>query len=405
MLNRILNAFGLETRAKSDGGEFQRVGWDTPAPIGAYVSPGSVFSNLPTAMRCISLRSELLSTVPLKMYRRTSDGQRERVTDHPLADVLADLANPRTTAMEAREFLVRSLDVYGNAYAILERNGAGQVTAMWPVEANKVVVEQLETGRLRYRVTGTRGANTYLQEDVLHVRAASDDSILGVSPLTRARGALGLAIDQNHTAQNIAANGMKIAGVIQIPGRLSEQARRNMKESFEKDVLGPSNAGRVSILEDSVKFVPIQFSAADSEMLESRKLSAEDVCRIFGVPPESVGITNSVSYGSSQTAAANLIQNALGPLAVRVEQAIQRCCLSAQGRRTYIIEHDLAGLLRSDAQARWSAYKTAREIGAMSAEEVRRFENLGPKAPDEDYSPIRATPQPADHIATTRPTS
>lgn len=402
MLNLILSALGYERRSGPDP-RLAPDAWaraTTPAP---FVSPASVFSQLPTALRCVSLRSELLSSVPLKMYRRLPNGDRERVTDHPLADVLADLANPRTTAMEVREFIVRSLDTTGNAFAVLERNGAGQVQAMWPVESGRVQVEQLETGRLRYRVTGSRGPTVYVQEDVLHVRASSDDGVIGVSPLSRARAALGLAISQNETAGSLSANGMRINGVISHPGKLSPQAKGNIRDSIEKEHAGPANAGRVMVMEEGSKFIPTQFSAADSELLESRRMSAEEVCRVFGVPPASVGISSSVSYGSAQQAAADLVQNALAPLAVRIEQALQRCCLTPQGRRGFIIEHDLSGLLRGDATARWSAYKIGRELGVLGRRELRRIENMGPLDPTDDYTaPTASEPLPAEPIATTK---
>lgn len=403
MLNRILSSLGYEKRDTYDP-RLAPDAWNRPTPPAGFVSPRAVFSQLPTAVRCVSLRSELLAGVPLKMYRRTPEGDRVRVNDHPLADVLADLANPRTTAFEAREYLVRSLDTAGNAYAVLEHDTAGQVSAMWPVEPGKVQVEQLETGRLRYRVNGAHGPKYYLQESFLHIRSASDDGVVGVSPLSRARAALGLAISQNETAGTLSASGLRIAGVMSHPGKLSERAKDNIRESIEARHAGPLRAGRVMIAEEGMRFTPTQFSASDAELLESRKLSDEAVCRIFGVPPASVGISTSVSYGSAQQAAADLVQNALAPLASRIEQALQRCCLTPHGRRNYIIEHDLSGLLRGDATARWAAYEKARIIGVMSAGEIRRVENLGPFDPSQDYTPLKAAPAQAEPpIATTKP--
>jgi phage portal protein BeeE len=104
-------------------------------------------------------------------------------------------------------------------------------------------------------------------------------------------------------------------------------------------------------------------------------------------------------YGSAVQAAQDLVTNALAPLAQRVEQAMARCLLSTEGRRTLIIEHDLSGLLRGDATARWAAHKTAREIGAISSREIRRIENLGPMDPNDDYAPLSTSPTPSEPIA------
>jgi len=115
-LNRI---FGRETRANtvktSDPylGEFfgQRGG------LGGYVDTGRA-SGLATAHACISIVSQSLASLPLSLYRTTENGGREKAKDHPLYSVLHDMANPAMTAFEAREFLIASLMISGNAYGL-----------------------------------------------------------------------------------------------------------------------------------------------------------------------------------------------------------------------------------------------------------------------------------------------
>lgn len=396
-LDHLLAAFGLERRVLDS--PFAPDTWGRAMHPGAgYVTPASVLSNLAVATRCVSLRSELLASVPLKLYRRLPNGDRERVTDNPLADVLGDLANPLQTAFEAREQFVRSLDTAGNSYSRIERDGAGQVTALWPMESARVQVERLENGRLRYRYSGERGPIVLLQEEVLHIRASSEDGLLGRSPIAIARGALGLGLELNVAANSSASK--TIGGYVLQPADLNKRGKQQRQEEIEDQARGAADRHTPRILDPGVKFIPNTFSNSDAELLESRKLSNEDTARIFGVPPASVGISQSVSYGSAQQAAQDLVTNALAPLAQRVEQAMARCLLTTEGRRTLIIEHDLSGLLRGDAPARWASYKTAREIGALSSREIRRFENLGPMDPNDDYAPLRGgSPAPSEPIA------
>ena len=62
----------------------------------------------------------------------------------------------------------------------------------------------------------------------------------------------------------------------------------------------------------------------------------------------------------------------------RIETAMQRCLLTAAGRRTLYVEHDLDGLLRGDVQTRFTAYRIAREIGVYSANDIRQKEAQPP---------------------------
>lgn len=377
MLNGLFRVLGYEKRVTDYNPSFAPNAWGYAIRPATYASSAAVLSNLSVATRCVSLRSELLASVPCKLYRRLPDGDRERVTDHPLALVLGDLANSLMTSFELREFLVRSLDLSGNAFARIERNGRGQVIALWPLAPSSVQIERLESGRLRYRVTqpGSRGPVVLLQGETLHIRASSEDGLAGRSPISIARGALGLAIAQSETAGGLAVNGLRPAGILTHPGKLGEKGADNIRKSIEERGGGPGNAGRPLILEEGMQWSNAAFSAEDAELLESRKLSNEDVARIFGVPGGAVGIRDSVSYGSAEADARALVQNCLQPLAERVEQSLMRCLLTTEGRRTYFIEHDLRGLLRGDMKARFDAYRIGREIGVYSANDIRRAEN------------------------------
>lgn len=391
MLTRLLNMIGLERRVTDYDPRFAPDTWNFARhPGGGIVTPHKVLSNLAVAVRCIQIRSEMLASTPLKLYRRLPNGDRERVSDTPLADVLSDLANPLMTSFEWREFMTRSLDTSGNHYARLDVDGGGQITAVWPLQAPNVQVERLESGRLRYRVKGSDGrVSVLLQEEVLHIRASTEDGLIGRSPISIARGALSTAIAQNEAAENLATNGLKPSFALTHPAKLSDKAYENISRSFQERNAGPANAGRPLVLEEGLKPERLSFSAEDAELLESRKLSNEDVARIFGVPAGVAGISTSVSYGSAQQAAQDLVTNCLAPLASRVEQALQRCLLTAEGRRSGLfIEHDLSGLLRGDASTRWTTYRIAREIGALTNNQILRFENLPGYDGGDDHTPL-----------------
>jgi len=343
------------------------------------VNPETLLSNSAVAVRCVNLRSEGLASTSLHVFRRTADGGRERADDLPLYGVLHDLANPQMTAFEAREFLIRSLDLTGNAYARLERDGRGQVVAVYPIPAADVVVERLESGRLRYRVSQrTGGTIILLQEEFLHIRGPSRDGIMGISAIQYGRLAMALRVAQSETAKALVDNGLRPSGVMSFDERIDAAARVKIRESVAERLQGSTNAGQLLIMDGGAKYAPLAWSAEDAEFLASQKLSNEDVARLFGVPPTSVGITDKATYSNTEQEARALVQNCLGPLAGRVEAAMLRCLLTPDARRTLYIEHDLAALLRGDVQARFEAYRIGREIGALSPNDIRRRENETP---------------------------
>lgn len=383
-LDRLL---GRETRTQSvrASDPYLTEFFGMNAPLGP-VSPDAVLSSLAVAARCVSLRSELMASVPLHVFRRTADGGRERADDLPLYAVLHDIANPNSTAYEFREAMVRALDTTGNAFARIERNGRGQVTALWHLPNGCVAVERLPNGRLRYRVSEpARGAAVLLQEEMLHVRGPSRDGMMGLSPMQIARGALGVALSQAESADAFIKNAIKPSGLFSVPTSLGPEAMARFREAVARRMSGPSRAGEFIVLDGGTKFEPMSRTSEDAEFIAARKLSNEDVARIYGMPPTTVGITDKATYSNTEQEGRALVQNAIGPLAGRVEAAMMRCLLTDVGRRTLYIEHDLSGLLRGDVSARYTAYATGRQWGWLSPNDVRRLENLSPIENGDEY--------------------
>lgn len=383
----FLGSLGFERRArstiKSDAYLSEFFGM---RGIGAGVSPDVALSNLAVAARCVSLRSELLASVGLHLYRRTPDGGRERADDLPLYGVLHDLANDNQSAFEAREYLVRSLDLYGNGFARIDRDSSGQVTALWPLSPGEISVEKLASGRLRYKHTpATGGAYVLLADEILHIRGASRDGIVGMSPLRIAAGAVGLAMEQSSTAQGLAQNGLRPAGALSTDSKLDKSQVDSLREQLEQRYMGGANAGKALIMTGGLKYSPMSWSPEDAEFLDSRRLSNLDVARIFGIPPTAAGIVDHATYSNVEGESAALVSRALAPLAARVETAMMRALLTSNGRRDLYIEHDLNSLLRGDVQARANAYRVLAECGAMSANDIRARENMPPVPAGDQY--------------------
>jgi HK97 family phage portal protein len=383
MMGLLARMFGTETRTAALPSDPYWANFAAARGIGAPTAD-NVLSNLAVAARCVALRSELLASVPLFLFRRTPDGGRERADDNPLNGVLHDISNDGQSAFEFRELLIRCLDLFGNSFARIERDARGQVTSLWPLLPGDVQVDRLATGRLRYRIYNGTRTEMLLQEEVLHVRAATRDGIMGVSPLTLARGALALALAHQETANSLSQNSLRPSGLLVYPQTLRQEQRESIRTEAASKYSGSQQAGRLMIIDAGAKYEPLSFTPEDAQFLESRRLSNEDVARVFGLPPTSVGLVDRATYSNVEQESRLLVQNSLGPLAGRIEAAMQRCLLTDVGRKSLYVEHDLNGLLRGDVKSRFDAYRLAREIGVYSANDIRRKENEPPIGPAGD---------------------
>lgn len=379
--------------------------WDLMTTYGSfamtgYGSPEAAHAELAVAHRCTQLIAETLASVPLHLFRDTA-GVRERAGDHPLYRVLHDDANPHLTAFEAREMLLRSVLMFGNAVAEIERNGRGQVVALTPIPFGCVTVESLADRSLRYRISEPgRPSRVLLDSEVLHVRYASPDGVLGKSPLELTGGVVALAMRQARTARVQAERGLVPPGAFGLGEdvkALSEPAFQRLKSQLEAMMRSFADTGKPLVLEGGMKWQPMGSSAADAQFVEARRLGLQDVARIYGVPASVVGLSDRPTYGSVEQEHRALVSQCLAPHARRLESAMMRALLTGEGRRSHLIEHDLAGLLRGDLPTRYSAYATGITNGFMSPNEARRIENLPPReGGDEFLRPLNMQPNTSE---------
>jgi HK97 family phage portal protein len=389
-LNRILGT-ARELRARSLK-TFDY--WDNKfVAAGGFLSPESA-SGHAVALRCIQTIAENLAMVPLRLYRRTDDGGRTPAAAHPLYAVLHERFNDHLTAFEGRELMAASLLIHGNAYARIERDDRGRVTALFPYAAPNVSVERRPSGRIRYTATRPEGATDILLDgEMLHLRyRRASDGLRGLSPIELARATFRTAIAQQTTAEAQAVNAFRPAGMLVFPKPVTQEALTLAKSDFTAKVIGAARANEIIVMDGGLEWKPFSMPAKDMEFLESRKLSNLDIARIFGVPPTAAGIPDNATYSNVEQESRALVARCLAPMARRIEQAMMADLLSEEGRRIYFVEHDLQGLLRGDQSARFQAYQIGRNGGWLSPNEIRAWENLPPIDGGNEYlSPLNMT--------------
>jgi HK97 family phage portal protein len=106
--------------------------------------------SLSAVWACVNLLAGTIASLPLMVYRTDRDGKRTVARDHRLYRVLHDSPNYDQTAVDFWEFVSASLELWGNAYARIERSG-GEVTGLHPVAPNLISTRRLSNGTIQYR--------------------------------------------------------------------------------------------------------------------------------------------------------------------------------------------------------------------------------------------------------------
>lgn len=343
---------------------------------GVYVDTRSA-EGLTPVLAAVNLIAGTVASLPLHLYRRLPTGDRERVTDHPLAQVLGAQPNESQTAFEWREMETAHCLLAGNAYSEIVWDGAGNVVALKPLHPRNVTIVKLPNDRHRYDVTDSNGRVRHLlSEEVLHLRDRSDDGLVGKSRITVAREMLGGVLAAQEHGNRTFANGARLSGVLQTPHQMTEEQIQRLATSWQSQFSGTANAGRTAILENGLQYAQLAMSNADAQWLESRQFSVEEISRLFNVPPVLLGDLRHANFSNSVEMMRHFVTVTLRPWLTRIEQAMERALLGPIARSRYFIEFSAEGLLRGDSTNRASFYQSGINAGWLLPSEARRLENL-----------------------------
>ena len=331
---------------------------------------------------CVRILSEAVASLPVHIYKYNDSGGKEKALDHPLYFLLHDEPNPEMTSFAFRETLMTHLLLWGNAYAQIIRNGKNEVIGLYPLMPDRMTVDRDDKGKLYYEyqlssddAQTMKGSTVILQpKDVLHIPGLGFDGLVGYSPIAMAKNAIGLAIAAEEYGSKFYANGAAPSGVLEHPGVLKDPGK--VRESWNATFGGSSNANKVAVLEEGMKYTPISISPNEAQFLETRKFQINEIARIFRVPPHMVGDLEKSSFSNIEQQSLEFVKYTLDPWVSRWEQNMMRSLLTSEEKSTYFIKFNVDGLLRGDYQSRMNGYAIGRQNGWMSANDIRELENL-----------------------------
>jgi len=367
--------FKPETRSEisiADPAIAAYLGLNLDVAAGESVTPTSSLG-LTAVYRAVSLISGTIAGLPLKSYRETSDGTRERV-----ASFLDNPGGPDgPTAFEWSEAVLLSLLLYGNLYGLIVRNGADVVVGVQVLDPVAVTPRWDTTtpGSRIYRVNLAGGEpRDYSAADILHIPASSLDGLKGMAPIQVARNAIGTGLAGDKAAARMFSNGLLIGGLVTSEDDLDPEEAKEIKRGLDAAMAGSKKAGDIAVVNRKLSFEQWTMNATDAQFIESRKHQIDEVARIFGIPKVLLAEDGASTWGSG---IAELVRGmarfTLAGWTSRIEQRLSRLLPRGQ-----FAEYDYAGLLAPTPAEAVANMKLEIEAGLLTRDEGRRLLNRAP---------------------------
>lgn len=339
-----------------------------------------IWRTQPAVRTVVSFLARNIASLGLHAFRRVSDTDRERLTDHPLARLIQK-PNPDTTHYRLINSLVHDLGIYDAAYWLKMRTDGG-APALWRLPPDKTAPtgdNWLWPEAFLFR--GGRGKQTFPAEQVVYFRGHNpSDPRAGSSPIESLRRTLAEEWEAGRMREQMLRNGARVSGYLERPAGApdwSPEAKDRFRQQWHAQYTGNGpHAGGTPILEDGMQFKPASQTAEQLQYIEARKLTREEVAGTYFVPPPMIGLLEHATFSNIREQHRMLYQDCLGPWLTMIAEELQLQLLPELAEPDIYVEFNLSEKLRGSFEEQAQAASTATGRPWMTANEQRARFNL-----------------------------
>jgi len=225
----------------------------------------------------------------------TREGRRE-LTSHPFLDLL-DYVNPFHTRFWLWSTTLTFLELTGNAYWYVVRNGLGTPVELWLIHSQFVrVIPDRERFIAGYEYRRGSEVVRFEPGEIVHLKYPNPESLFyGRGPLQAAAE----AVDTHEAIKSAEVSSFRKGAfpglAISTGEELSEATVERLRRGIEAFYSGAENAGKVIVLERGLQAAPITLTPREMDFLHSSRLTRDEILGIFKVPAAIAGLSENVN--------------------------------------------------------------------------------------------------------------
>ena len=301
---------------------------------------------------------------------------RQALKEHPLYDLLQN-PNGDETRFQFMHSSVKDYFVNGNVYWYKYDNGAGDTTALFRLDPNKVTIRRDSWNQKVFIHEGRE----YRGDKILHVPSRHGfDGTKGRSIFSECGNVFRLSGELDEFVNNSFNNSVGNRLVIDINKNnkdATDEQLDQLKSQFLQNYTGIRNAGKPLIKSQGIEYSSIETKTPTnqaSQLLENRQHQEREMAKLFGIP---LALLNGAETGNIESVYILYIESAIRPLATQFEQAIYKLIPARERGRLYY-EYSYNSLMKTSMNDRIANYARQMQIGILSIDEIRAKENLPP---------------------------
>lgn len=311
---------------------------------------------LPAVSGAVDLISNMVASMPVKLYKYKDGKVEEREKDTRVKILNGDTGDT-LNAFELKKAMVTDYLLGRGGYAYIERN-RNEFTGLFYVD--DIYITILRNWRPIYKdylilVEGRE----YRPYDFIKLLRNTKDGAEGIGLTVEVSKALETAYNTLLYQLGMVKSGGNKKGFLKSTRKLGQDEINTLKAAWKN--LYANNEENVVVLNNGLEFQEASNNSVEMQLNESKKTLQDEINAIFHIYPNDFWRT---------------FKEAIYPIVKAFETALNRDLLLETEKGKMFFEFDVKEIVKANITERYNAYKTAKETGFMTLNEIRRAENM-----------------------------
>lgn len=344
-------------------------------------SPGTITreraAEIPTVQACIGLMAATLTSLPIRLYEKKADGSVDIVEHDPRIDLLNGDTGDTLTATMFWSALIEDYYLGKGGFAYINKNGR-HYKSLHYVDEQEVSVAYKKPDPIWKEYRLLVGGRLYPPKDFLKILRKTKDGMTSVSILEENPTLLNVAYTELVLEYAFAQKGGMHRGFLESEQQLTQDAFDKLKEGFRKLYNGTEE--NTIVLNKGIHFKEASATPTELQMNENKSSNAEEICKLFGIPPSIIGGSRTGNSMTEQDM--TQFTRAAVALMASIECSLNRDLLLEAEKGVRYWAFDTKELTRGSLKERYEAYRIGLEKNFLQIDEVRTKEDMEPLGVD-----------------------
>ena len=310
---------------------------------------------LPAVSGAVDFICNSVASMPVKLYKY-KQGKVEEIEGDTRTKLLNGDTGDTLDAFQMKKAMVEDYLLGKGGYCFIERH-RNEVVSLRYVEERYITVLKNFKPIFKEYVILVEGEE-YQTYDFIKLLRNTKDGASGTGITVEVSKAIETAYNTLLYQLNLVKSGGNKKGFLKAQRKLGQDEINVLKTAWKN--LYQNSSENVVVLNNGLEFQEASNSSVENQINESKRTLMDEINDLFHI-----------SNDFDQT-----FKMAIYPIVKAFETALNRDLLLEKEKKNHFFELDVKEIIRASLRERYDAYRTAKETGFMTLNEIRKMENM-----------------------------